>query len=74
MKKKVMEKQDKQTRTHLVDELKAILVDVALVLELNRVEGEGGGGGEGDNSGSDEGHRLSFCGMVLLGGREGGDW
>ena len=44
--------------THLVDELEAVLVHLAVVLELDGVEGEGGGSGEGDNAGSEEGHRL----------------
>ena len=51
-------KKNKKKNTHLVDELEAILVHLAVVLQLDGVEGEGGGSGEGDNAGGEEGHRL----------------
>jgi hypothetical protein len=44
--------------THLVDELETVLVRLALVGELNRVEREGGRRVEGDDAGSEDGRGL----------------
>ena len=44
--------------THLVDELETVLVGLALILELDRVERHGGGGLESDDTGREEGGSL----------------
>jgi len=42
--------------------LKAVLVRIAFVSELNHVESDGGGGGERDDASREDGHRLCWKG------------
>ena len=54
--------------THLVDELETVLVGLALILELDRVERHGGGGLESDDTGREEGGSLR--GRIRLEGED----
>ena len=58
--------------THLVDELETVLVRLALVGELNRVEREGGRRVEGDDAGSEDGQDVEERGGNWSSGRARG--